>query len=55
MFHEFLNTDIAHILHTTSDDEEAREELHYHAKALLEKDKIKEALQMGWHTMFLLA
>ena len=43
------NPDIAHILHTTSDDEEAREELHYHAKALLEKNKIKEA----WCTLLI--
>ena len=43
------NPDIAHILHTTSDDEETREELHYHAKALLEKNKIKEA----WCTLLI--
>ena len=43
------NTDIAHILHTTTDDEEAREELHYHAKALLEENKIVEA----WSTLLI--
>ena len=43
------NTDIAHILHTATDDEEAREELHYHAKALLEENKILEA----WKTLLI--
>jgi flavin reductase (DIM6/NTAB) family NADH-FMN oxidoreductase RutF len=43
------NTDIAHILHTTTDDEEAREELHFHAKELLEKNKIAEA----WSTLLI--
>ena len=43
------NTDIAHILHTTTDDEEAREELHYHAKALLEENKIVE----DWSTLLI--
>lgn len=42
-------SDIAHILHTTTDDEEAREELHYHAKALLEENKIVEA----WSTLLI--
>jgi len=43
------NTDIAHILHTTTDDEETREELHYHAKALLEENKVVEA----WSTLLI--
>lgn len=43
------NTDIAHILHTATDDEEAREELHYHAKSLLEKNRVEEA----WCTLLI--
>ena len=43
------NTDIAHMLQTATDDEEAREELHYHAKALLEENKILEA----WNTLLI--
>jgi len=43
------NTDIAHILYTATDDEEAREELHYHAKTLLENDQVEEA----WSTLLI--
>lgn len=43
------NTDIAHILHTATDDEEAREELHYHAKSLLENNRVEEA----WCTLLI--
>ena len=37
------------MLQTATDDEEAREELHYHAKALLEENKILEA----WNTLLI--
>ena len=43
------NTDIAHILYTATDDEETREELHYHAKSLLENDQVEEA----WSTLLI--
>jgi len=43
------NTDIANILQASTDDEEIREELHYHAKALLEENKVNEA----WSTLLI--
>ena len=43
------NTDIAHILQTTTDDEETREKLHYHAKSLLENNQVEEA----WKTLLI--
>ena len=43
------NTDIAHILQPTTDDEETREKLHYHAKSLLENNQVEEA----WKTLLI--
>jgi hypothetical protein len=43
------NTDIAHILHTAMDDEEAREDLHRHAKTLLEHNQVEDA----WKTLLI--
>jgi flavin reductase (DIM6/NTAB) family NADH-FMN oxidoreductase RutF len=43
------NMDIAHLLNTTSDDEEAREELHQMAKVLIEKNQIVNA----WKTLLI--
>lgn len=43
------NTDIAHILHSTSDDEEAREELHRMAKTLIEENNI----EVAWKTLLI--
>ena len=43
------NTDIAHILHTAMDDEEAREDLHHHAKSLLENNQVEDA----WKTLLI--
>ncbi len=43
------NMDIAHLLNTSSDDEEAREELHQLAKVLIEKNQIVDA----WKTLLI--
>lgn len=43
------NTDIAKVLHAGFDDEETREELHKHAKHLLEKNEVEAA----WKTLLI--
>ena len=43
------NTDIANLLQAGTDDEETREELHLHAKSLLEKNEIEDA----WKTLLI--
>ena len=43
------NTDIARVLHAGYDDEETREELHKHAKHLLEKNEVEAA----WKTLLI--
>ncbi len=43
------NTDIAHLLQAGNDDEETREELHRHAKTLLEKNEVEAA----WKTLLI--
>ena len=43
------NTDIARVLHAGSDDEETREELHKHAKHLLENNEVEAA----WKTLLI--
>jgi len=43
------NTDIANLLQAGTDDEETREELHLHAKYLLEKNEIEDA----WKTLLI--
>ena len=43
------NTDIAHLLQVSNDDEEAREELHRYAKSLLEENNVEAA----WKTLLI--
>ena len=43
------NTDIAKVLHAGFDDEETREELHKHAKHLLENNEVEAA----WKTLLI--